>query len=83
MAAINHFRARVEILLNARSMSASDLAAKLGQNRQRVIYQLERGDPKASTLQEYAAALNVDQSELLKQVSFEEYGQEFIPRMPE
>lgn len=76
---VNHFRARVEILLSQRGWSVRDLAQAVGKSRQRTMDIIQRGDPKASVLKEFAEVLEVAPKDLLKEVSPAEYGKNFLP----
>lgn len=76
---VNHFRARIEILLRDKGWSMRELARQLGKSQQRTRDIIQRGDPKASVLREFADALGVLPEELLEEVSTEEYGEAFMP----
>lgn len=79
MSEVNHFRARVEIILRAKGWSIAELARQLGKSQQRVYDVIQRGDPKASLLRDFAAALHVSPESLLEEVTPEEYGEAFVP----
>ncbi len=76
----NHFRARVEIILHEKGWTILELARALGKSRQRTKDIVVRGDPKTSVLKEFADALGVDVTKLMKEVTAREYGKSFIPR---
>jgi len=77
--AVNHFRARVEILLHERGWSMRELGRAIGKSQQRTRDIIQRGDPKASVLKEFADALGVAPEDLLEEVTPEEYGEKFMP----
>jgi lambda repressor-like predicted transcriptional regulator len=76
---VNHFRARVEILLRDRGWSMRELARQMNKSQQRTRDIIQRGDPKTSVLKEFADALDVAPEDLLEEVSTEEYGEAFMP----
>lgn len=75
----NHFRARIEIILKERGWSFRELGRQLGKSPPRVRDIVERGDPKASILKEFAEALGVSPEDLLEEVTPSEYGKKFLP----
>jgi len=77
--AVNHFRARVAIVLREKGWSFRELARRLGKSPPRIQDIVDRGDPKASVLREIAEALGVTPESLLEEVSEEEYGKAFLP----
>lgn len=76
---VNHFRARMEIILRKKGWSVTELARRLGKSQQRIYDVIQRGDPKASILRDFAVALGVSPDELLEEVTSEEYGEAFVP----
>jgi len=81
MSKINHFKARVEIVLRQRGWSYRELARRLDKSPPRLQDILERGDPKMTLLQEIAKVLGVPPKYLLEEVTVEEYGKAFLPTM--
>lgn len=80
--AVNHFRARVEIILREKGWTTLELARALGKSRQRTKDIINRGDPKTSVLKEFSDALGVEIETLMTEVTPEEYGEKFIPSFP-
>ena len=80
---INHFRARVEILIKKKGWTLTEFARRLGKSHQRIRWLMNRGDPKTSVLKEFADALKVSPEELLEEVTIEEYGDAFLPKFDE
>lgn len=76
---VNHFRARVEILLRERGWSFRELGRQIDKSPQALKDIVDRGDPKASTLKMIADALDVSPDDLLQEVTPEEYGEAFLP----
>jgi len=76
---VNHFRARIELVLHEKGWSMRELARQLGKSQQRIRDIIQRGDPKASVLKEFAEALDVAPEDLLEEVTESEYGETFIP----
>ena len=76
---VNHFRARLEILLRARGWTFTELGRQVKKSPQAVKDILDRGDPKASTLKMFADALDVSSDDLLEEVTAEEYGEAMLP----
>ena len=79
MSVVNHFKARVFLLMRQQGMTQTEFADALGRSRPYVRKQLEQADPKLSLLQEIADVLACDPNELLKEVTPEEYGAAFMP----
>ena len=77
---VNHFKARIELILKERGWSVAELARRLGKSQQRIYDIIQRGDPKTSTLRDFASVLDVQPEELLEEVTPEEYGEAFVPK---
>ena len=78
-AQVNHFRARIEILIRGKGWSFRDLAKAMGRSPQSLRYIINAGDPKRSVLESMATALDVTPDDLLEEVTTEEYGEAFLP----
>lgn len=77
---VNHFKARVELILKKKGWSVAELARRLDKSQQRIYDIIQRGDPKASTLRDFAEVLEVSPEDLLEEVTPEEYGEAFVPK---
>lgn len=80
MGNVNHFRARVELLLKQKKMSQAALAKIMGVQPQSLSTILGHGSPRFSTLQKIAAALECAPEDLIKEVSPDEYAA-LMPQM--
>ena len=76
---VNHFRARLEIVLREKGWSFRELGRQIGKSPGSVKDIVDRGDPKASVLKQFADALDVSPEDLLEEVTTEEYGEAFLP----
>jgi len=76
---VNHFRARLEIILRDKGWSFRELGRQLDKSPGSVKDIVDRGDPKASTLKAFAEALDVAPEDLLEEVTADEYGETFLP----
>ncbi len=80
---INHFKARFGILLRKRGWSLTELSRHMGRSQPNIRYIVEKGNPKMSTLKEFADAFDVTSEELLEEVTVEEYGEAMLPTFAE
>lgn len=77
---INALRARIEMELNRKNWSISELGRRVGLTPSSMRDLLHRGSTKASTLQRVAKELGVPMEVLLTEVGAEEYGDAMLPR---
>lgn len=82
--AINHLRARVEILCSERGWSFRDLGARMKRSYQGIVGALNREAHNTKTRQRFVAdlaeAFGVESVEVLRPVRTAEYGVALIPR---
>ena len=76
---INHFRARIVLLLRERNWSFSELGRRIGRSPQNIYNIIEQGNPRASVLKEIADVLEVTTDVLLDNVTPDEYGEALMP----
>ena len=78
--AINHFAARVDIILHEKEMTRADLARALDITPQGLHRILTTGTPRFDTIHKIACALSVASADLLQEVTPDEYAA-LMPRI--
>jgi transcriptional regulator with XRE-family HTH domain len=79
-AAVDHFRARVEVERKRLGLTVAQVAERMGRSPSALTEVLRGGNPTLATLQDLAAALGIAPSDLVRPVTAEEYGAAMMPR---